>query len=168
MSEASLHRWPVASLSGDLLRGAAATVLALLLVLVTPEGGFAFWGALLLLVLFALYLAATVSRMSAVVEVDDEGVRLKGGLLGPRAIRWTELRRFELRHFPLSRDRRMGWMDLKLKGAGATIAIDDRLERFADVLAKAWAAARAAEVGISDATHANLIAAGILPKQARA
>ena len=43
-------------------------------------------------------------------------------------------------------------------------AIDDRLDRFHDVLARAWEAARAAEVGVSEATHANLIAAGIIAK----
>lgn len=166
MSEISVHRWPIASLTGDVLRGAAASGIALILLLVIPVGGIAFWGVLVLFVLFVLYLASTLSRYSAVVEVDAEGLRLKGGLFGPRAIKWAELRRFELRHFPLSRDRRTGWMDLKLKDAHGSVAIDDRLDRFNDVLAKAWAAARAAELGISEATHANLIAAGIVEKRA--
>jgi hypothetical protein len=117
-----------------------------------------------LTILFALYLMASVSKLSSVVEVDDKGMRLSGGLLGRRAVKWAELQRFELRHFPLSRDRSRGWMDLKLSGGGRSIAIDDRLDRFNEILARAWAAARAAEIGISDATHHNLIAAGILAK----
>jgi hypothetical protein len=165
VSEVRIHRWPSQALSGDLLRGIVATGVAFLLLLVSPIGSIAFWGMLGLGVLFGLYLLSTVSRISSVVEVDDEGVRLKGGMLGARAIKWAELRRFELRHFPLSRDRKEGWMDLKLAGPVHTIALDDRLDRFHDVLARAWEAARRAEVGISAATHWNLVAAGILPKQ---
>ena len=56
------------------------------------------------------------------------------------------------------------WADLKLKGGGRTIAIDDKLDRFGEFLARAWVAARKADVGISDATHHNLMAAGLLPK----
>jgi hypothetical protein len=106
-----------------------------------------------------------VSRLTSVVEVGDQGLRLSGGLFGARAIKWVDVQRFELRHFPLSRDRKEGWMDLKLQGGGMTITIDDRLDRFHEVLARAWEAARAADVGISDTTHANLSAVGILPKQ---
>ena len=129
-----------------------------------PVASIAFWAVLGLTILFALYLMASVSKLTSVVEVDDEGMRLSGGLLGTRAVKWAELQRFELRHFPLSRDRARGWMDLKLSGGGRSIAIDDRLDRFNEILARAWAAARAAEIGISDATHHNLIAAGILAK----
>lgn len=165
MSETSIHRWPPRSLTGDLVRGVIAFGLALLLSLATPIGSFPFFGVLVLVGLFGLYLASTVSRLTSVVEADDQGLRLSGGLFGARAIKWAELERFELRHFPLSRDRKEGWMDLKLRGSGRqSIAIDDRLDRFGEVLARAWEAARAAEIGISDTTHANLVAAGIIPK----
>jgi hypothetical protein len=164
MSDVSVHRWPTPSLTGDLMRGVLATGIAFLFLLVTPIGSIMFWGALGLTILFALYLMTSVSRITNVVEVDDEGIKLSGGFFGSRAIRWAQLKKFELRYFPLNRERTRGWMDLKLTGEGQTIAIDDRLDRFGDVLARAWAGARAADIGISDATHHNLIAAGILPK----
>lgn len=164
MSEVSIHRWPAGSLTGDLIRGALATAASGLLLLAMPVASIAFWAVLGLTILFALYLMASVSKLTSVVEVDDEGMRLSGGLLGKRAVKWAELQRFELRHFPLSRDRTRGWMDLKLSGGGRSIAIDDRLDRFNEILARAWVAARSAEIGISDATHHNLIAAGILAK----
>jgi hypothetical protein len=135
-----------------------------LFLLVTPVGSLLFWGVAGLTILFALYLMSTVSRITSVIEVNDEGVRLTGGLFGGRAIKWRELTDFQLRHFPLSRDRSRGWMDLKLKGSGRTITIDDRLDRFNEVLARAWDAARTADVGVSDTTHHNLIAAGIVAK----
>jgi hypothetical protein len=147
-----------------LVRGGLAFGATLLLLLVTPVISFAFVGVAILAILFGSYLGGTVSRISAVVEVDDQGLTLRGGLFGPRTIKWAALEKFELRHFPLSRDRTKGWMDLKLKAGGRPVAIDDKLDRFDEVLARAWAAARAADVGISDATHHNLIAAGLLPK----
>ncbi len=164
MSEVGIHRWPTPSLTGDLVRGTLATGVSFLFLLVSPIGSIAFWGMLGLTILFALYLMTAVSRITSVVEVDDEGIKLSGGLFGRRAIAWARLQKFELRCFPLSRDRTRGWMDLKLTGDGQTIAIDDRLDRFNEVLARAWAEARAADVGISDATHHNLTAAGILPR----
>ena len=164
VSEVTVHRWPTQALTGDIVRGALATAIAVFFLLITPVGGLAFWGVLGLTILFALYLMSSVSRISTVVEVDDEGLRLRGGMFGAREIKWAELRKFELRHFPLSRDRSRGWMDLKLAAKGGTVAIDDRLDRFNEVLARAWIAARAAEVGISDATHHNLVAAGLVPK----
>jgi len=164
VSEAGIHRWPTPSLTGDLVRGVLATGVAFLFLLLTPIGSIVSWAALGLTILFALYLMMSVSRITSVVEVDEEGIKLTGGLFGQRAIRWARLQKFELRFFALNRDRTRGWMDLKLTGDGQTIAIDDRLDRFNDLLARAWASARAADVGISDATHHNLIAAGILPK----
>ncbi len=164
LSTIGIHRWPPGALMGDLIRGGVATGVSLLLLLISPIGSLAFFAVLVLVVLFGLYLASTVSRWTSIIEIDDEGLRLTGGLFGARTIRWSELRRFELRHFPLSRDRKQGWMDLKLAGPVATVSIDDKLDRFNEVLARAWEAARTAELGISDATHTNLIAAGILPK----
>jgi len=164
VSETSIHRWPFAALTGELIRGTIAFAAALIVLLVTPVFSIAFVGVAFLAILFGLYLGGTVSRISSVVEVDDQGLRIRGGLFGPRSIKWRDLERFELRHFPLSRDRTKGWMDLKLKGGGRTVAVDDKLERFDDVLARAWVAAREADVGISDATHHNLIAAGLLPQ----
>jgi hypothetical protein len=167
MSEVSIHRWPRAALTGDLVRGVVATGLALIFLLLVPALSLAFFGLLVLTVLFGLYLAGTVSRWTSVVEVDDEGMRVSGGLFGRRTLKWAELQRFELRHFPLSRDRTQGWMDLKLKSATSAVSIDDRLDRFDELLARAWAAAHRAEIGISDATNANLIAAGLIAKTGR-
>ena len=164
MSEVHIHRWSAAALSGDVVRGAIACGAALFLLLLVPIASIVFFVVLASNVVFGLYLASTLSRLRSTVEVDDAGLRLSGGLLGAKAIKWAELRRFELRYFSLRRDRKEGWMDLRLHGSGQTIVLDDRLDRFHEVLARAWEAARAAEAGVSDATHANLIAAGIIAK----
>lgn len=167
MSEASTHRWKPAALNGDLVRGIVAVGVTLFFLALVPAFTVAFYVLLALALLFGAYLAGTVSRWQSVVETDSDGVRVAGGIRGQRSIKWAELRRFELRHFPLSRDRTQGWMELKLASATATITLDDRLDGFSNVLTRAWAAAQQAEVGISDATQANLIAAGIIAKPGR-
>lgn len=165
MSETGIHRWSTPALTGDLIRGAIATGATLFFLVLVPVFTVAFYVLSVLTVLFGLYLAGTVSRWRSVVEADDEGLRVSGGFFGQRTIKWAELNRFDLRHFPLSRDRTQGWMELKLSSAKASITIDDRLEGFGEVLARSWAAARRAEIGISDATQANLVAAGLTPKE---
>ena len=167
MSDVTIHRWKSSALRGDLVRGIVAFGLTLLFLALVPRLTVAFFTLLVLAVLFGLYLAGTVSRWRGVVEVDDTGLRVSGGVFGQRTIKWAELRRFELRHFPLSRDRQQGWMDLKLGSATSTVSIDDRLEDFGALLSQAWAAAQRAEIGISDATHANLLAAGLIAKAGR-
>lgn len=165
MSEISVHRWQPAALTGDLVRGIVAVALTLFFLLLVPAFTVAFYALLVLAVLFGLYLAGTVSRWRSVVEADDQGMRVAGGTFGTRTIAWAELKRFDLRHFPLSRDRTQGWMELKLSSDKASVTVDDRLERFDELLARAWVAARQAEVGVSDSTHANLVAAGLIAKE---
>lgn len=164
MSEVSVHRWKPSALTGDLVRGLVAMAVTLFFLLLVPVFTVAFYVLSVLAVLFGFYLAGTVSRWRSVVEIDDEGLRVSGGFFGPRKIKWAELAKFELRHFPLSRDRTQGWMELKLASPDGKVTIDDRLDRFHDVLARAWGAARQAELGVSGATESNLIAAGIIAK----
>ena len=164
MSEVHVHRWPAAALFGDAVRGVVAFGAAVLLISTVSFGSLEFFLVLGLIVVFGWYLGGTLSRLRSVIEVSEEGLRLSGGLWAEKTIKWAELQCFELRYYSLRRDRKDGWMDLKLRDGGQTISIDDRLERFHAVLARAWDAARAAEVGVSDSTHANLIAAGIFAK----
>jgi len=162
MGDAQVHRWPAAALLGDIVRGAISFVGVLIVLLVVPAGSVGFFLALGFGVLVGWYLVNSLLRLRSVVEIHDDGLCPSGGLFAPKTIKWVQLERFELRYFSLKRDRTGGWMDLKLKGGGQAIEIDDRLDRFHDVLARAFDAARAADVGLSDTTHANLIAAGII------
>ena len=165
MSEVSVHRWQSSAITGVLVRGMVAVGLTLFFLALVPYRSVAFFTLVVLAVLFGFYLAGTVSRWRSVIEADDEGLRISGGLFGRRTIKWAELKQFELRHFPLSRDRTQGWMDLKLRSANATVSIDDRLERFDALLARAWSAAQRAEIGISGTTLANLASAGLSAKE---
>jgi hypothetical protein len=164
MSETTIHRWPAASLAGDFARGGVGFAVTLFLLLVLPVASIAFAVCLILALVFGFYLADTARKLASHVELDEGGVRVTRGVAGGKTIRWGELERFELRYYSLRRDRKEGWMDLTLKGGGRTIKLDDRLDRFDRILACAFEAARTREVGLSQATYANLIAAGLLPK----
>ncbi len=146
---------------GDLCRGALALCLCIFFLLLTPVLSFTFLGLFCIGLLFAYYSFDCVSRLFSLVEIDESGVTLTGGLFGQRKINWGELEQFELRHFSLGRIKSSGWMDLKLKGGSCTILVDDKLERFDDVLYRAWYAARAADVGVSEVTLTNLAASGL-------
>ncbi len=126
-----------------------------------PVLSYAFIGFFCISALFAFYFFESLSRLRSSVEIDESGITVTGGLFGRRKIKWSGLEHFELRHFALGRTRRPGWMDLKLKGCGCTILLDDNLDRFEGVLARAWMAAQAARLGISDVTLANLAASGL-------
>ena len=159
MTDTGKHYWPRRALAWDLARGVGALLLVGILLLAVPPYSFGFFGVLCGGVLFAADLADNISRLNTVVEISDTGIKAAGGLSGHREIKWPALERFELRHFKVSRG---GWMDLKLRGGGKTILIDDRMNGFASLLERAWAAAQASGVGISDTTHANLVASGLI------
>ena len=155
------HRWQAGTLVGDLIRGAIAFCVCVFFLLLMPVLSYAFFGFFCIAVLFAFYFLESLSRLRSVVEIDDSGITVTGGFFGRRSIKWSGLEHFELRHFALGRTRRPGWMDLKLKGCGCTILLDDNLDRFDGVLARAWMAAQAAGLGVSEVTLANLVASGL-------
>ena len=146
---------------GDLIRGAIAFCVCVFFLLLMPVLSYAFLGFLCIAVLFAFYFFESLSRLRSSVAIDEFGITVTGGFFGRRSIKWSGLEQFELRHFALSRTRRLGWMDLKLKGSGCTILLDDNLDRFDGVLARAWMAVQTAGVGVSDVTLANLAALGL-------
>ncbi len=126
-----------------------------------PDLSYAFLGLLCIAVLFAFYFFESLSRLLSSVEIDESGITVTGGFFGRRNIKWSGLEHFELRHFALGRTRRLGWMDLKLKGSGSTILLDDNLDRFDGVLARAWMAAQEAGIDVSEVTLANLVHSGL-------
>lgn len=126
-----------------------------------PVSSYAFLGFFCIAVLFAFYFLERLSRLRSTVEIDDFGITVTGGFSGRRNIKWSGLEQFELRHFALGRASRLGWMDLKLKGSGSTILLDDNLDRFDGVLARAWMAAQEAGIDVSEVTLANLVHSGL-------
>jgi len=154
------HRYNRRALLGDYARGGLGLAVTGLPLIVTPVatgvavvlGGFA--------VLFGVYVLRTWVRSVSVVEVDGDGIRSRG----PRGalIGWDEVQTFELRYFSTRRDKDGGWMQMTVRGAGRTIAIESALDGFDDVVRHVSLVARRNELALSEATRDNLHALGLI------
>ncbi len=150
----SHHRYPKKSIMADYARAAVGVgVTGVPLILAELSGFFGLlviglWG------LFAAYGVRTAIRHLTTIDVSEIGIRTLGPIA--RAVPWEELRDVQLRYYSTRRDRTEGWMQLKVRGAGARIGIDSALVGFDDVLE--WVAEAAGRQGIelNEATQENL------------
>lgn len=151
--------YPVSAMLGDYLRAAAGLVpSALILATVSVNsvsavviGGFA--------AIFGAFGIRTALRHGTRIEVGDAGVRAVG--LRRVEIAWAELDQMKLAYYSTRRDRKSGWMQLRLGAGRARLALDSRLEGFDQVVRRASAAAASRDLELSEATIANLGALGI-------
>jgi hypothetical protein len=103
---------------------------------------------------FLVYFARTVCRQLTRVVLDEAGISATGPL-GAR-IRWDSLCALRLDYYSTRGDREEGWMQLKLLGTRGTIRIDSEIERFAELVRVAAAAALERGLSIDPASRANL------------
>ena len=113
--------------------------------------------------LFLVYFARTVCRQLTRIELDDDGIRVRGPefLRLGAAIRWEELRSLRLAYYSTRRDREGGWMQLRLRDTRRTIRVDSELKGFVDLVRTAVAEARRRSVDLDEPTRANLDALGL-------
>ena len=152
-------RYPIDVLAGDYVRagvGVLLTGLPLVLLDVSLWIGVLFGAAVLL---FVVFLWSTVRRHLTEYRVDDEAI-VADGPFG-RVIRWSELTRFKLSYYATGRERRNGWMELKLGSRSGSLSVDSKLDQFDRVAAKAAKAAVGNNLALSPATMENLAAMGI-------
>ncbi|MEQ1753493.1 MAG: hypothetical protein ABL973_05110 [Micropepsaceae bacterium] len=159
MTPITLH-WKKSAVLGDIARGSVALALSL-------AAAISFTGTLSvtlvctgLAILFASYVVHCALKLFSAVVIDDEGVRIERRPLPPRHIPWSAASSFEVRHFSLGQFRKKSLMDMKLKGDGHTVLLDDGLENFPKAVQSVWSAVRARNIGISETTRANLAATG--------
>jgi hypothetical protein len=155
------HRYRTAELVGDYVRGVAGLVLMavpLVAVPMHPAVAVAFAAAALL---FAAFLLRTALRHRTTYRLDEAGLTADGPL-GTRRIDWDGLTVFRLRYFSTRRDRKQGWMQLRLAAGGRRLTLESALDDFAVVVAAAHEAALARDLPIDDATETNLLSLGTL------
>lgn len=158
MLRPAIHRYPWRSLVPDYVRaivGMACTGGPLVLASLPPLAG------LVLGVLTAIFLVfgiQAVLRQVTTILVNGRGIRALP--FGAR-LDWDRLTRLRLAYFSVRRDRRAGWMELKLGSGRRTLRIDSRLEGFVDVVRQAAAAADRERLALEPATLSNLSDLGI-------
>ena len=156
-----VFRYPGRAVAGDYIRAAAGIVIGfgvLLSVPPTPAIILVFGGVA---GLFSLFGFRTLQRQMTKVAVTDAEICRAG--FGSRVMSWSDLERLKLRYYGTKRQERAqgGFMELTLKGGGASLACDSGIDGFRYI---AWRAAKAARdngVSVDPASAGNLLALGI-------
>jgi hypothetical protein len=150
----SEHRYPARSLLEDYARGAAGLVF--LGVALVPMH----WGLHLVFGLVAALLLSfgvrTVLRGRSRIVLDEGGIAIVGPI-GKR-VAWTALDGLKLRYFSTRRDRKRGWMELTVRGAGAKLAVESQIDGFEEIVRAAAKAAVARGLTVDPSTEGNLAA----------
>ena len=159
----NVFRYPGKSLIGDYVRSGVGLAVGLgVLASASPS--------ITIVIIFgtltALFLAfgfRTVKRQMLRVAVTDEEIR--GAGLGTRALPWGRLDHLKLRYYGTRRQRTRvssgGFMQLTLKGAGATMTLESSIDGFEYIAWRATKAARENGVSLDSASAGNLLELGI-------
>ena len=113
---------------------------------------------------FAAFGVGTARRHRIRIEADEHGLTFSPP---KRRIAWDEVTRFGLAYFSTRRDRARGWMELEVGSRTATLRVDSRLERFNELVDRAWSAASRLGVELDPTTRANLEALGTASRASR-
>jgi len=117
------------------------------------------WGLGVMGVLFLVYFARTVIRQLTCIELDEEGIGVRGPL--GVAIRWGDVRAVKLNYFSTRPDRSGGWMEYIVQGPRRSIRIESTLDDFVELVRTGTREARARGVDLDEGSRANLRALGI-------
>ena len=159
----NVFRYPARSLVGDYLRAGVGVVVGLS-VLVSASGSVlvvVIFGSLT--ALFGGFAYRTLRRHLLRVAVTTEAICSSG--LGNQELPWDKLSMLKLRYYGTRRQRNRedggGFMQLTLKGAGASLTLESSIEGFEYI---AWCAAKAAResgIGLDPISAGNLLELGI-------
>ena len=152
------HRYPPAAMLSDYVVSGGGLALTLPPLAVFDLPVLTVWILALMSLGFAAHGIGVVRRQRIRVETDADGLWFSPPR---RRIAWNGITRFGLSYFSTRRDGAHGWMELKLAGPGATLRVDSRLERFDELVGRAWRAALRCGVELDTTTRANLQALGI-------
>ncbi|WP_374373846.1 hypothetical protein [Dongia sp.] len=155
-------RYPLGSLVKDYLLGilGLAAIVNIMATLESGSGLFWFFGALAIFFLVVILNAA--QRHVTRVTLSEDGIAT--GPWNRRFIAWSDLKGLSLRFYTVRSwfgRNKGGWMSLKLRSDGASIAIDSDLPHFQSVVTKAALAAKANAVLVDAYTAHNLQSLGI-------
>lgn len=150
--------YPNAALVADYARAAAGLAFAGAALLVPMYWLLTLASAAAAVVLLA-FGVRTAMRQASRIVIDEQAIAVEGPL--PRVIPWGGLERLSLRYYATRRDRKHGWMELRLVGAGRRLIIESQIDGFEQIAAAAFRAAAARGLELDASTKANLAAMGL-------
>ena len=152
------HRYPPSAMLSDYLVSGGGLALTGAPLAMFDLPSVTVWILALMSLGFAIHGIGVVRRQRTRVEIDADGLWFSPPR---RRIAWNGITRFGLSYFSTRRDGARGWMELRLAGPGATLRVDSRLERFDELVGRAWRAASRCGVEPDPTTRANLAALGM-------
>ena len=153
------HRYPPSAMVSDYLVSGAGLALTVPPLAMFELPAVTVWILAPMSLGFAIHGLGVLRRQRTRVEIDTEGLWFSPPR---RRIAWNEINRFGLAYFSTRRDGARGWMELKLASPAATLRVDSRLERFNELVGRAWSAASRCGVEPDPTTRANLEALGLV------
>jgi len=152
------YRYETKTLIADYLRSGVGALLCLAPLLVVESGSVMVYILGALGAVFLAFGGRTWLRHRSGVALTAQGLQIHGPW--PRSLAWRDLAVMKLAYFSTGRTKAKGWMELKLRGGGASMSFDSSLDGFDAVVAAALHAARANDLALSEVTRANLDALG--------
>ena len=152
------HRYPPSAMVSDYLVSGAGLALTLPPLAMFELPDVTVWVLGLMSLGFAIHGIGVARRQRTRIETDEDGLWFSPPR---RRIAWNEITRFGLSYFSTRRDGARGWMELKLASPAATLRVDSRLERFNELVGRAWSAASRCSVEPDPTTRANLESLGM-------
>lgn len=158
-----IYRYPLKTLIGDYIRSACGVLLGAGVFLSVPLSPLIVIVFGIVLVLFTLFAVQTILRhITQVALTDDE---ICAARFGTVVLPWRDLERVKLRYYgsrPQSRPKG-GFMQLTLKGGGASLRLESHLDGFEDVARHAAMAARENRISLDPTSAGNFLAFGLDP-----
>ena len=139
----NVFRYPARSLLGDYIRSAVGLVVGIGVLVSVPPNPYivVIFGGLT--ILFLVFGVRTVKRQLTQIAITDEEIATAG--FGTSVLPWQALERLKLRYYGTRRQRSTseggGFMQLTLKGGGASMTLESSVDGFVFIV---WRAAKAA------------------------
>jgi hypothetical protein len=158
MASTDRFAYPAAALAADYARASAGLAFGAVALLVPMHWILTLAAAAAAFVLLG-FGARTALRQASRIVLREDGIAVDGPLA--RTIPWDALDRLSLRYYSTRRDRKRGWMELKLRGGGRRLTVESQIEGFDRIAAAAARVAAARGVALDSSTRANLSSLGI-------
>ena len=152
------HRYAPSAMVSDYLVSGGGLALSLPPLVMFDLPALTNWILGLMSLGFAIHGIGVARRHRTRVETDEDGLWFSPPR---RCIAWNKITRFGLSYFSTRRDGARGWMELRVASATATLRVDSRIDRFDELVGRAWSAASCCGVEPDLATRANLEALGM-------
>lgn len=155
----SEHRYSKAGVGADYLRAGGGAIVAAAALFSVDSGPVVRIILVLVVMLFIGYGVTTWHRQRTTVHASEDGILAEGWL--KIYVAWSELESVGLNYYSTKRDRKGGWMQLGLKGAGTHLKIHSTLDGFDEIVARATQEAMKRGLSLTPTTVENLRLLGI-------